>query len=556
MYFHHQETFLLRRDICVSSAMLARDLRYSHTLMAQKILVTDSIYMGTQSYEDIEIDYRAGIARDELLSIVHDYEAIITRSRTQVDEELIRAARKLKVIGRGGVGVDNINLEAASRRGVLVLNAPEANTVSAAELAIGLMISAARGINRSDANIRRGVWDRKFLGREVKGARLAIVGLGRIGSLVAKRAQGLGMQVMAYDPYISRHRAEELKVTLVDNLKEMLVKADFLTVHTPLTDETKGMISADELACLPKMAVVVNAARGGIIDEDALYYALSKDKIFAAGLDVFVLEPPRSDHPLLQCDNLVLTAHLGANTIEAQARVGTEILERTAMTLRGDFSRGAVNAPALSPQVLEQLGSHLRLGEALGKMIAQLAKGRVRELQIEFAGSFPRDPDPIAIAVTKGFLEPILDEPPNYINAAAIAKERDIRVSKILASRSRGYTSHIEVKAYSGDICISIGGTVLGHEPRIVNINDYPIEVRPEGTMLICSNYDRPGAVGKVGTVLGDAGVNISGMQLSRVDEDGMALFALTLDNEPSDEVLNILRNLPDVLRSLDVVKF
>lgn len=523
--------------------------------MTQKILVTDTIQIGDADYEDVSVDYREGIGRDELLSIVKDYDALITRSRTQVDAGLVAAAPRLKVIGRGGVGVDNIDLEAASRRGILVLNAPEANNVSAAELAVALLLNAARGVARSDKLIRRGEWDRKFLGREVKGARLGIVGLGRIGSLVARRAQGLGMTVVAFDPYLSRQRAEDLKVELYDDLRAMLQTVQFLTVHTPLTDETLGMIGAEELAALPDGAVVVNAARGGIIQEEALFEALKSGKLFAAGLDVFVLEPPSSDHPLVALDNVVLTAHLGANTAEAQARVGGEILERVVLALQGDLSRGAVNAPALAPEVMAALGPYLKLGEALGKTAAQLAKGRVREMQVEFGGTFPADPDPLAVAVTKGFLEPILDEPPNYINAPAIAKERDIRVSKVTAPRGRGYTNHLLVSALSDAGKVSVGGTVLGDSPRIISVDEFPIEIRPEGTMLICTNYDRPGAVGKVGTVLGDAGVNISGMQLSRLGADNLAMFVLTLDQAPPETVLNVLTSLGDVIHSLRMVR-
>jgi D-3-phosphoglycerate dehydrogenase len=521
-----------------------------------KILVTDTLQLGEKRYPDMVIDDRAGIEREELLGAVAEYDALITRSRTKVDAELVRAATNLKVVGRGGVGVDNIDLEAASRRGVLVLNAPEANSISAAELAIAHLLGAARGVSRSDRLIRAGKWDRKFLGREVKGAKLGIVGLGRIGSLVAKRAQGLDMTVMAYDPYISRQRAVDLKVKLFDELHEMLKKADFLTVHTPLTEETSGMIGPEELALLPEKAVVVNAARGGIIQEEALLAALESGKLFGAGLDVYVLEPPSVDHPLLGCDNVVLTAHLGANTAEAQARVGAEILERTVMALRGDYSRGVVNAPALAPEVMAALGQHLKLGEVLGKMVAQLAKGRVRELQVEFSGAFPADPDPVVVAATKGFLEPVLAETPNYVNAPLVAKDRDIRVSKVTASRSRGYTTHVEVRALADEGEVSAGGTVLGEAPRIVDINGFTIEIRPEGTMLICTNYDRPGAVGKVGTVLGDAGVNISSMQLSRVAGDSLALFALTLDQAPEEDVLEQLRKLPEVIHSLNVVRF
>ena len=519
------------------------------------ILVTDTIQLGDVRYDGVTVDDRAGIGREELLRVVGDYDAVITRSRTQVDEALLDAARSLRVIGRGGVGVDNIDLEAASRRGVVVLNAPEANNVSAAELAIALMLAASRGVARSDRLVRSGTWDRSFLGREVEDARLGVVGLGRIGSLVARRAQALGMEVSAYDPYVSRHRAEERNVLLHDDLEALLRESDVLTVHTPLTDETLGMIGREQIAAMPAGGIVVNAARGGIVDEAALAEALDSGHLFGAGLDVFRSEPPAADHPLLARDDVVFTAHLGANTREAQARVGAEILERTVHALRGDYSRGVVNAPALSADVLRDLGRHLELGEVLGATAAQLAPGRVRELQIEFAGDFPRDPDPIAIAVTKGFLEPILSEPPNWINASAIARERDIRVSKVLASRGRGYTTHVLVTARTDEGETSVAGTILGDQPRIVAIDGYPIEIRPEGAMLICTNVDRPGAVGRVGTVLGDAGVNINGMQLSRVGDGGLAMFALTLDQAPPDDVLEVLASLGDVIRSLRLVK-
>lgn len=511
--------------------------------------------LGDRSYPDIEIDNREGIGREELLKIAGDYDALITRSRTRVDQELIDAASNLKVVGRGGVGIDNIDLEAASRRGVLVLNAPEANNVSAAELAIALLLGAARGVSRSDRLVRQGIWDRRFLGRELKDGTLGIIGLGRIGSLVARRAQGLGMNVVAYDPHISRQRAADLKVELHDDLHRMLAQCDFLSVHVPLTAETAGMIAASELALLPAGAVVVNAARGGIIDENALHDALVSGHLFGAGLDVFTLEPPTADHPLLQRDDVVLTAHLGANTTQAQARVGEEILERTVMALRGDYSRGVINAPALSSEVMSQLGRHLELGESLGRMAEQLGEGRAESLEIEFSGSFPLDPDPIGTAVVKGFLEPILSEPPNYVNAPLIARDRDIRVSRTSAARDRGYTNHVLVTVRANGKQASVGGTVLGDSPRVVSIDGFPIEIKPEGAMLICTNHDRPGAVGRVGTVLGEAGVNIISMQLSRVDQDGLAMFALTLDRAPEDEVLDVLRSMTDVIRSLRVVR-
>lgn len=519
-----------------------------------KILVTDKVQLGDATFEGMEVHDRAGIERDELLTIVADYDGLITRSRTQVDAGLLDAATNLKVVGRGGVGVDNIDLDAASRKGVVVLNAPEANNVSAAELALALMLAAARGVSRSDRQVRNGVWDRKYLGRELKHARLGIIGLGRIGSIVAKRAVAMGMDVMAFDPYISTQRADDLKIGMADSLDALLARSDFLTVHTPLTQETHDMVGERELGLLPQGAVVVNAARGGIYNEHALAQKLDDGHLFAVGLDVFDPEPPPADHPLLGRDDVVVTAHLGANTIEAQARVGADILKRTVDALRGDFSSGVVNAPALSSDVMRDLEGHLQLGEILGATAVQLSTGRAQQVDIEFAGEFPRDPDPVAIAVIKGFLEPILTEPPNYVNASSIAQDRDIRISKTIASRSRGYTSHVQVTVRTDQGETTVGGTLLGGTPRITDVDGYRIEIKPEGAMLVCTNVDRPGAIGEVGTLLGRHAVNVNGMQLSRVEEGGLAMFALTLDQAPSEDVLSELRNKPDVIRSLRLV--
>ena len=520
-----------------------------------KLLVTDAIQLGDATFDDVEVVNRAGIAREDLLEVIQDYDALVTRSRTQVDAALLDAAPRLKVVGRGGVGVDNIDLDAASRRGVVVLNAPEANNVSAAELAVALLLAAARGVGRSDRAIRAGTWDRAFLGREIKGARLGIVGLGRIGSLVATRAAALGMEVAAYDPYIAPQRAERLGVELIEALPDLLARSDALSVHTPLTDETDGMIGPDELATLPSGSIVVNAARGGIVQEAALADALEAGHLFAAGLDVFRSEPPPADHPLVQRDDVVHTAHLGANTREAQARIGAEIVERTVQALRGEFGRGVVNAPALASDVLQELGPYLELGEVLGATVGQLLAGRVHELTIELAGEFPRDPAPIGTAVTKGFLEPFLSDPPNYVNAGAIARDRDVRVATTIATGANGYTRLVTVGARGPEGEASVAGTVLGGVPRITRVDDFAIEIKPAPAMLICTNVDRPGAVGRVGTLLGDAGVNIVGMQLSRVGEDGLAMFALTLDDAPEAPTLDALRAQTDVIRSLRLVR-
>ena len=527
---------------------------YSHSRML-RILVSDTIHIGKLNASDIEVVYSPDIEYDQLKRVLPEFDALVTRSRTQVDEPLIGSASRLKVIGRAGVGIDNIDIEAASRHGIIVVNAPEANNISAAELAIALMLNAVRGVSQSDRMIRKGIWDRHFLGREVNGSCLGIVGLGRIGSLVSQRAQALGMTVIAYDPYVSHRRAEQIDVVLYDDLHEMLSRIDILTVHPPLTKETTGIIGPAEFNLMREGVVVVNAARGGIVQEKALASALEEGKVFAAGLDVFVTEPPNTNNPLIGRTDVVFTAHLGANTTQAQERIGAEILERTARALHGELSQGLVNAPALDPNVISALGGHLRLGEILGKTIAQLVDGRVNRIEVEFSGNFPLDPDPVVVAVTKGFLEVFLDEAPNYINAMSIARERHISFSVISDPESRGYTNHILVSVLTGVGRTSVSGTVLEGDPRIVSVDDYPLEIRPEGTLLICRNYDRPGAVGRIGTVLGDAGVNINNMQLSRVEQDGAAMFALSLDQLPGEPVLNVLNNLSDVIQSLRVVQ-
>ena len=461
------------------------------------------------------------------------------------------------MIGRGGVGVDNIDLDYASLRGLLVLNAPESNNVSAAELAIMHLMAAARGLTRSDAQTRAGVWDRKFLGLELKDRTLGIVGLGRIGSIVASRAQGLRMNVVAYDPYVQGSKFERLDVRRAATLPELLAQADFLTVHTPLTDETRGMIGAVELAQLRRGAVAVNAARGGIIDEAALAQALHSGQLFAAGLDVFVDEPPTPGHPLLSAPNLGITAHLGANTVEAQERVGAEIVERVLAALRGDVSRGAVNAPALDARTLEALGGYLDLGSKLGKILAQLLPG-ANELEVSFLGEFPADPTPVLTSLLIGYLGNSTDEHPNMINARALARERGLSVVTREQPQSPDYQTEVIVKAtlkgQERDRTRTVGGTVFGRSARLTRLRDFRVELQPEGFILIASNQDKPGAVAKLSNLLGTWGINIAGMALGRAEKGGQALFTLTLDEGLSSEQLQAVRDL-DVIDSAYLVR-
>ncbi|EYB67173.1 D-3-phosphoglycerate dehydrogenase [Deinococcus phoenicis] len=524
-----------------------------------RVLICDEMNPGDLAHEGFEIDYEGNLPREETLRRLPDYDALITRSRTKVDRELLEAAgERLKVIGRGGVGVDNIDLEACSRRGILVLNAPESNNVSAAELALAHLLAAARGLVRSDRKTRAGDWDRKFLGVELKDKTLGIVGLGRIGSIVADRAQGLRLKVVAFDPYVPENKFERLGVERAATLGELLTQVDFLTVHTPLTEETQGMIGAHELALLRPGAIVVNAARGGIVEEAALVEALTSGHLFGAGVDVFVEEPPTPDHIFLNAPNLGITAHLGANTFEAQERVGAEIVGRVLAALHGDVSKGAVNAPALDAKTLEALGGYLDLGEKLGRILAQLLPG-AHDLELTFRGEFPADPAPVVTAALVGYLSGSTDERPNLINARALAKERGLNLAVREVQESPDYQTEVIVKVTSGaegekQRTRTVGGTVFGRSPRLTRLRDYRVELAPEGFILIASNQDRPGAVAKLSNLLGTWGINIAGMALGRAEKGGQALFTLTLDDGLTPEQLQAIRDL-DVIDSAFLVR-
>jgi len=522
-----------------------------------KILICDEMLLtpANLARDGFDIEYIANMPRADVLARLPRFDALITRSRTKVDAELLAAGPRLKVIGRGGVGVDNIDVEAASRRGILVLNAPEANTASAAELAIALMLAASRGVSRSDRLIRAGTWDRKYLGREVEGKTLGIVGLGRIGSIVAKRAKGLEMSVVAYDPYIGDTRFEVLGIARARTLDEMLPRIDVLTVHTPATEETVGMIGPKEIEAMKRGAIIVNAARGGIVQEKALAAALTDGHLFAAGVDVFTDEPPPADHPLLARDDVVLTAHLGANTSEAQARVGVEIVDSVCNALHGDVSRGAINAPALDAATMDKLGPYLVLAERMGQMLSQLGLKAASEIEIEFAGRFPGDTQPIFTSVIVGYLKSVTDQRPNLINARSLAKERGIMLTQRATETSADYANEVRVTLHDGERVRRVSGTVFGRQPRLTRIKTYRMELPPEGFVLICTNVDKPGVVGRVGTLLGSNGINIAGMQLGRADPGGQALFTLSLDSKPSAAVIDAIRAM-DVIESVFLADF
>lgn len=518
-----------------------------------RVLVTDEMRLGELKNPEVRLDYKPNLPREEILRLIEGYDALITRSRTHVDAELLQRGTQLKVVGRGGVGVDNVDLEAASRRGILVVNVPEANTRSAAELAWALLLASARGIAESDRKIREGQWDRKYLGLELDKKTLGIVGLGRIGGQVAQFAKAFNMRVLAYDPYIPRSRAQTLGVELLDDLADMLRQSQFLTVHTPLTEETRGMIGRRELYLLPKGAVVVNAARGGIYDEKALAEILEEGHLWGAGLDVFEQEPPKAEHPLIRSPKVVHTAHLGANTLEAQERVGEAVLERVIETLKGNLAH-ALNT-GFDAEGLQLFSAWLPLGEALGKLLAQITQGRPQTVEVSYYGEFEKNPDPIASAVAKGLLDQVLEMgATNLVSARPLLRDRGISLITRQVEQSLDYRQVLEVRLETDREIRRVRGAVLGGKPRIVGIDEHGVEAIPSGHMLVCVNRDRPGVVGKVGTLLGENGINIAGMQLGRDNPGGKALFVLAIDERPSEAVLEALRGL-DVLERVDLAE-
>jgi D-3-phosphoglycerate dehydrogenase len=518
-----------------------------------RILVTDEMRLGEVKNPEVRLEYKPNLPREEILQAIGQYDALITRSRTQVDLELLGRGAKLKVVGRGGVGVDNVDLDAASRKGILVVNVPEANTRSAAELAWALLLASARGVVESDQKIREGKWDRKYLGLELDRKTLGIVGLGRIGGQVAKFAKAFDMRVLAYDPYIPRSRAQTLGVELVDDLADLLRQSNFLTVHTPLTEETKGMVGRRELYLLPKGAVVVNAARGGIIDEKALLEVLGENHLFGVGMDVFVDEPPKAEHPLINHPKVIHTAHLGANTVEAQDRVGEAVLERVIETLKGNLAH-ALNT-GFNAEALQAFSAWLPLGEALGKLLVQITEGRPQTVEVSYYGEFEQNPDPVASAVAKGLLETVLGEGSvNLVSARPLMRDRGLSLITRQIEQPLDYRQVVEVRLETDKETRRARGSVLGGKPRIVGIDESSIEVMPERYMLVCINRDQPGVVGKVGTLLGENKVNIAGMQLGRDMPGGHALFVLTIDDRPSDAVLQAMRGL-DVLERVDLAQ-
>jgi len=518
-----------------------------------KVLIADPI--SQRGVEELSRDGALAVSLQtklneaKLIEIIPAFSALVVRSETKVTANVLTAGTGLRVIGRAGVGVDNVDVEAATRRGVIVLNAPGGNTVSTAEHTFSLLLCVARKIPQADASVRGQSWERKnFEGVELYNKALGVIGMGRIGSELARRAIAFGMRVIAYDPYLSATRARSLQVELVDEVDDLLANSDFISLHTPLTSETRHILDAARLRKTKRGVRIINCARGGLIDEVALAKGLQDRHVAAAALDVFEVEPLPNDSPLRFAPNLILTPHLGASTAEAQESVGIEIAQSIRAALLEGTIRNAVNMPNLDAKTLSIIGPHLRFGEKLGRFLSQVAPRRVDTLNINYSGKVNEvDTTAITRAVLKGFLQLAGGSEVNEVNAPALAESLGLKVTETRLSAVGDYTDLLELSATAEGKTISVAGAFFGATPRIVSVNSRPVEARPHGVILILENTDRPGIVGRIGTLLGDHGVNIATMSLSRNQAGGTALTVLNLDTAPSEELLGEIRASGDI---------
>ncbi len=527
---------------------------------APKVLVADPISQrGLEELardQALDLSVQTGLTEPQLIERIPDFSAVVVRSETKITAAVLEAATKLRVVGRAGVGVDNVDVETATRRGVIVMNAPGGNTVSTAEHAFSLLLCAARKIPQADAMVRGGKWKRKeFQGVELYNKSLGIIGMGRIGSELSRRAIAFGMRVLAFDPYLAATRARALQVELVEDLEDVLREADFITLHTPLTPETHHLLNAARLAKTKPGVRIINCARGGLIDEAALADALRSGHVAAAALDVFETEPLPNDSPLRDLPTLVLTPHLGASTAEAQESVGIEIAQSIRAALLDGTIRNAVNMPNLDAKTLAIIGPHLRFGEKLGRFLSQLAPSHVEQLNINYSGKVNEvDTTAITRSVLKGFLQKAGGIDVNEVNAPAYAASLGLRVNETRLSAIGDYTDLLELSVAAEGRSVSVGGAFFGATPRIVSINSRPVEARPSGVVLVLENTDRPGIVGRIGTLLGDHGVNIATMSLSRNEAGGTALTVLNLDTIPTAALLEKIHGNEDI-RSAQVIE-
>ena len=519
-----------------------------------KILISDKLEKEgldiLTGEKDFQVDCKFGISASELKSIIKDYDALIVRSGTQVTADILESASKLKVIGRAGVGLDNVDLSAATKKGVVAMNTPAGNTTSTAEHTMSMIMALSRNIPQAVASLRGGKWERaKFTGVELYGKTLGVVGLGRIGTTVAKMAQAFGMVTIGYDPYLSAEVAAKNGIKLVE-LEEIYKSSDYITVHIPKTDETTNMIGEKQIALMKKSVRLVNCARGGIIDEAALIKALQDKRIAGAALDVYDVEPPDVNSPLFKLDNCVTTPHLGASTSEAQVNVAVEIAQAVKDALSGRGIRNAANFPSLSAEAYKAIEPYLDLADRMGKFSGQLIQGRIKEVKVTYSGSLVKEKtSAVTMAIAKGLLTPILGETVNTINALNMMKERGINVQEIASSQEGEYVNAIALDITTDKDPFSILGTLSSNkQPRIVKINNVYVETVPSGHMLFINNNDKPGIIGAIGTILSEANINIAGITLGRENQQGVAVSVVNVDSEIPENIISKLRQTKNIL--------
>lgn len=523
-----------------------------------KILISDKLAEeGVKILEDFgfAIDCEYNLDKEQLKKRIKDYEAIIIRSQTKLTREVIEQGTSLKFIGRAGVGIDNVDVETATKKGIIVMNAPGGNTISTCEHTFALISALARKITSACNSLKNREWNRsKFKGIELYSKTLGIIGLGRIGKEVVKRAIVFGMEILAYDPFISQELADNLGVKLVE-LEELLKTSDFITIHTSLTDETRKLISQAEFKIMKPTAYLINCARGGIIDEEALYHALNDKRIAGAALDVFEKEPPL-DSDLLGLENIVVTPHLGATTYEAQVNVAIEIANCIKDAFSGKIIRNAVNYIQLDPETHRVLHPYMELTEVMGKFISQLLEGRPKSLVLSYIGEIASyKVNPLGMSFVKGFLSQVLEEEINLVNALEIAKERGIKLEQIKILQEEEYVNLIRIKVITDKGEKSLEGTLFSNnKPRFVRMDNFQIELNPSSYMMVISNWDKPGVVGNLGTILGFHKVNIAGMSLGRRAPEDKVVTVLNIDSLPEAQAIKEITSNPNII-SLRLIK-
>ncbi len=520
--------------------------------MTYNILITDPLseegIHPLLTAENISVTIETGLTNEELLEKIGHYDALLVRSQTQVTREVLEHGKKLKVVGRAGVGVDNIDLDAATERGIIVVNAPDGNTNSAAEHTMAMLMSLARKIPQAYNSLKQKKWDRKsFVGVELKGKTLGIVGLGRIGAEVAYRAKGQRLKVLAYDPFLTEEKAKEMGIKSA-SLDEVLKQADFITVHTPLLKSTKHLINKEAFEKMKPGVQIINCARGGIIDEDALYHAILEKKVAGAALDVFE-EEPIQNFALLELPEVIATPHLGASTIEAQENVAIDVSHDVLNILNGGLPKNPVNLPALPAEVMNKIRPYFNLSEKLGSFVAHLVEEPIQEVTVYFAGELANmDVSPLTRNTVKGMLKLHLGEHVNDVNATYFANKKGITVNEQKTSSSKGFLNLVTVEVKTKSKKVTVAGTQLnGLGIRIVKVDTYSIDVEPKGNLILIRHKDQPGAIGRVGSLLATFNVNIATMQVGRSDVGGDAIMMLTVDRPTEEHVINELKQLEDI---------